>query len=70
MYSVVLDKETMSKLQTCANWSRPSPSSPRLPFLSSVQSDRVVGPERIEPYPRPGLSGLVESLVQSEPLPH
>jgi len=54
----------MSKLQACADWSRPSPSSPRLPVLDSVQSDLTVGPDRTEPYPRPGPSGLVESLIQ------
>jgi len=52
----------MSKLQVCADWSRPSPSSPRLPVLGSVQSDLTVGPDRTEPYPRLGPSGLVESL--------
>ena len=44
------------------DWSRPSPSSPRLPGWGSVQSDLPVGPDRTEPYPRPGPSGLVESL--------
>jgi hypothetical protein len=53
----------MSKLQACADWSRPNPSSPRLPVLGSVQSDLTVGPDRTEPYPRPGPSGLVESLI-------
>jgi hypothetical protein len=67
MFSVVLDKETMSKLQACADWSRPSPSSPRLPGLGSVQSDLTVGPDRTEPYPRPGPSGLVESLLSGIP---
>jgi len=52
----------MSKLQVCADWTRPSPSSPRLPVLGSVQSDLTVGTDRTEPYPRPGPSGLVESL--------
>jgi len=66
MFSVVLDEETMSKLQVCADWSRPSPSSPRLPVLGSVQFDLTVGPDRTEPYPRPGPSGLVESLTGAE----
>jgi hypothetical protein len=44
------------------DWSRPSPSSPILPVWGSVQSDLPVGPDRTEPYPRPGPSGLVESL--------
>jgi len=56
----------MSKLQVCADWSRPSPSSPKLPVLGSVQSDRMVGPDRTGPYPRPGSSGLVESLLARE----
>jgi len=46
--------------------SRPSPSSPRLPVWGSVQSDLPVGPDRTEPYPRPGPSGLVESLMWME----
>jgi len=45
--------------------SRPSPSSPRLPVWGSVQSNLPVGPDRTEPYPRPGPSGLVESLSTS-----
>jgi len=53
----------MSKLQVCADWSRPSPSSPRLPVLGSLLSDLTVGPDCTEPYLRPGPSGLVESLA-------
>jgi hypothetical protein len=36
------------------NWSRPSPSSARLPVLGSVQSGLTVGLDRTEPCPRPG----------------
>jgi hypothetical protein len=67
MFSVVLDYKTMSKLQVCADWSRPSRSSHRLPVLGSVQSDLTVGPDRTEPYSRPGPSGLVESLPTTSP---
>jgi hypothetical protein len=53
------------------DWSRPSPSSPRLPVWGPVQSDLLVGPDRTEPYPRPGPSGLVESLAwQDLTMPH
>ncbi|KAF8542361.1 hypothetical protein BDD12DRAFT_876683 [Trichophaea hybrida] len=45
------------------DWSRPSPSSPRLPVCSPVQSDPHVGLDRTEPYPRPGSFGLMESLM-------
>jgi len=47
---------------SCLDWSRPSPSSPRLPVWGPVQSDLPVRPDRTEPYPRLGPSGLVESL--------
>ena len=47
------------------DWSRPSPSSPTLPARGPVQSDRPVGPDWTEPYPRPGPSGLVDSLCYS-----
>jgi hypothetical protein len=47
------------------DWSRPSPSSPRLPVCSPDQSDFPVGLDWTEPYPRPGSFGLDESLVSS-----
>jgi len=46
----------------CVDWSRPSPSSPRLAVCGPVQSNLPFGLDWTEPYPRLGPSGLVESL--------
>ena len=45
------------------DWSRPSPSSPRLVVCGPVQSNLPFGLDWTEPYPRLGPSGLVESLA-------
>jgi hypothetical protein len=45
------------------DWSRPSPSSPRLRVCGSVQSDLPIRPDWTEPYRGSGSSGLVESLA-------
>jgi hypothetical protein len=53
----------MSKLLACVDWSRPSPSSPRLAACGPVQSNLPFGLDWTEHYPRLGPSGLVESLT-------
>ncbi|KAF8531951.1 hypothetical protein BDD12DRAFT_920393 [Trichophaea hybrida] len=44
------------------DWSRPSPSSPRLPVWGPVQSDLPIGPDGTEPYPRPDLLAQTNQL--------